>query len=59
MKYPVAMAKKKRTKRMKTKTETAQPSGRPETQAVHGRDHFAPPRQAQVKPIRLPGHGMR
>ena len=53
------MAKKKRNKRMKTKT--AQPSGRPETQAVHGRDQqFAPPRQAQVKSaIRLPGKGMR
>jgi hypothetical protein len=53
------MAKKKRNKRMKTKT--AQPSGRPDAQAVHGRDQFAPPpRQAQVKPaIRLPGKGMR
>jgi hypothetical protein len=52
------MAKKKRNKRMKTKT--AQPSGRPETQAVHGRDQFALPRQAQVKSaIRLPGKGMR
>jgi hypothetical protein len=53
------MAKKKRKKRMKTKT--AQPSGRPEAQAVHGRDQqSAPPRPAQVKSaIRLPGKGMR
>ena len=52
------MAKKRARKR--TKTKTAQPSGRPDAQAVHGRDQFAPPRQAQVKPaIRLPGHGMR
>jgi hypothetical protein len=56
--YAVGMAKKKRNKRMKTKT--AQPSGRPETLATHGREHFAPPRQAQVKSaIRLPGKGMR
>ena len=56
------MAKKKRNKRTKAKTatKTAQPSGRPETQAVHGREQFAPPRQAQVKSaIRLPGKGMR
>ena len=51
------MAKKRHAKR--TKTKTAQPSGRPDQQAVHGRDQFAPPRQAQVKPVRLPGHGMR
>ena len=52
------MAKKRSGKR--TKTKTAQPSGRPDEQAVHGRDRFAPPRQTPVKPaVRLPGHGMR
>ena len=51
----VGMAKKKRTK-----TKTPQPSGRPDASGVHGRDQFAPPRQAQVKPaVRMPGHGMR
>ena len=54
----VGMAKKRQTKR--TKTKTPQPSGRPDNSGVHGRDQFAPPRQTSVKPsIRLPGHGMR
>jgi hypothetical protein len=52
------MAKKRQKKRMKTKTP--QPSGRPDTPAVHGRDQFATPKQSQPKaPIRMPGHGMR
>lgn len=54
----VGMAKKRQKKR--TKTKTPQPSGRPDSAAVHGRDQFAKPPQAQAKPaIRMPGHGMR
>jgi len=55
---PWGMAKKRQGKR--TKTKTAQPSGRPDEAGVHGHDRYAPPRQAPAKPaVRLPGHGMR
>ena len=45
---------RKRTKK------AAHPSGRPQPEAVHGKDRFSPPRPVTQRPAqRLPGHGMR